>query len=134
MRDLEQQIAGKCIHFNGTVNEKCKKDIPYDSVKDKTIRPFTIPCLAHHGTKGAGCSHCEFPTLEEVRKQAKEIEDLTRDTLEGFKAIKDYYKKTKERTGHVDCSKCEGKLHYAVSTVNDHIHAKCDTCGIGWIE
>lgn len=133
MRSLQDQIAGKCIHFTGTINKKCKKDILYDTVRDKTVRPFTLPCLAHQGMNGGECSHCEFPSPEEVEKRIQEIESMTQETLEGFGTVRAHYEKTKEKVGKVPCSACSGSLHYEVHG-NGHIWAKCDGCGIGWIE
>lgn len=133
MRSLQEQISGKCIHFTGTVNKKCEKDITYDSVRDKTVRPFKMPCLSYHGMNGSECKHCEFPSPESVKKQVEEIEQSTKDMLARYKMVKDHYKATKERVGIVECSKCKGDLHYEVHE-NGHIWAKCDDCSIGWME
>ena len=133
MRSLKEQIAGKCIHFTGTSKEKCKKGIAYDSVKDKSVRPYKLPCLAHEYINGGECKYCEFPSKEEAEKQVKEIEQSTIDMLDGFKAVKDHYEKTGIQWGKTGCSKCDGGLHYRVHG-NGHIWANCDDCGIGWIE
>jgi len=133
MRSLEEQISGKCIHFTGISNEKCEKGIEYDTVRDKTVRPYTLPCLAHEGMNGGECKHCEFPSLEAVQQQVKDIQSRTQDVVEVVAAVKAHYKKTKQRIGKIECAKCGGDLNYAVSD-NGHTRATCTGCSMGWIE
>lgn len=90
MKTLHEQIANKCIHFNGILNKICKAGINYDNVK--IDRPFKFPCLK----QGGECSYAKFLTEEEVNTKVAEIEDKGIKAMIAVETIIDHYSKTKE--------------------------------------
>ncbi len=134
MKSLEQQIGGKCIHFNGLVNKKCDKGITYQDVKEPEVKPFLFPCLKGELRNGGSCELCEFPSKEEVDKQVKEINERQKATIGNLVSVKQHYAKTKETSGVLKCQGCGGELHYAVAKINGHTRATCKGCEMGWIE
>lgn len=127
MKTLKEQIADKCIHFNGIMNKECNAGINYDEFK--LDRPFKFPCLK----QGGKCSHAKFRTEEEVDEYVKSIEDRGVKAMVAISAIKDHHTRTKQPTGKVPCQ-CGGELSYVVASVNGHVWAKCNTCGISFNE
>ncbi len=134
MRSLKEQIGSKCIHFNGLANKSCKKDITYESVRDKSTSPYKHPCINLSGFYGGNCEHCEFPSNENVEKKVKEITERQKSTIGNLIAVKKHYSETKEASGILKCEGCGGELHYAVATINGHTRATCKGCEMGWIE
>ena len=134
MISLKEQIANKCIHFNGLQSKQCKKGIDYSDVQVKSSRPYKVPCLLHENMNGGECEHCEFPSNNEVKKQVDEICNYGAKTIKAYQAIKSHYEKTKEAKGKIECTECGGELHYTVASVNGHIWAKCSGCGMVWME
>lgn len=127
MKTLKEQIADKCIHFNGIMNKECNAGINYDDVK--VDRHFKFPCLK----QGGECAHSKFRTDEEVEAKVKEIEEDGIKAMVAIATVKDHYAKTKEQTGKVTCQ-CGGELYYAVASINGHVWAKCNSCGISFNE
>lgn len=127
MLTLEQQIARKCIHFNGVINRTCDAGVNYADVRfDK---PYQFPCLK----QGGECSKSWFRTQQEVKARVEEIEGSGTKALVAMIAIKDHIKKTKEQSGKIPCQ-CGGELHFAIASVNKHIRAMCKSCGINFTE
>ena len=129
MLSLDEQIARKCIHFNGVMEKVCKAGINYADVR--VGRPYQFPCLK----QGGECSHAQFQTNEEVKAELAEIEsDGIRVTL-ALISIKDHVRETNKQSGMIKCQ-CggEGDLHYAVAEINGHIWAKCTTCKLAFNE
>lgn len=125
MKTLEEQISGKCKHFNGIMNERCKADVLYTDVRgDK--KPYEFPCLDRSKTN---CLKAIFPTPEEVTKQLNEINISTGKTIGVLIAIK----KGNAPKGTVPCP-CGGSVHYVKAQSNGHVHAKCDTCDLSLME
>lgn len=124
---LHEQLARKCIHFNGVMNDTCKAGIKYADVR--IGKPYKFPCLK----QGGECVHAKFRTEEEVNKEVAEMNDQGSKALTAYFNIKSHYEKTKEQSGKIACQ-CGGELHYAVASVNGHIWAKCYSCGIAFNE
>lgn len=124
---LEEQIANKCIHFNGVSSKTCKAGINYNDVWVKDV-PLGLPCLK----KAGHCDKCQFPTEDEVKKRIWELEGLGQKGLIAWALVKDRYKTNKEPQGVVQCQ-CGGELHYQVAQ-NNHIRAYCKSCGISLME
>lgn len=127
METLEEQIARKCIHFNGILNKTCEAGINYDDVK--IDRPFKFPCLK----QGGECSCAQFRTPEDVKEKVSSIETDGVKVLIAIVTVKDHFEKTKERSGKVTCE-CGGDLHYAIAIINNHVWAKCSSCGMSFNE
>jgi hypothetical protein len=124
---IHEQLARKCIHFNGVMEKVCKAGIKYEDVR--IGKPYKFPCLK----QGGECKCAEFLTDDQAKEKAAEIEGNGIKTLTAIFAIKAHHEKTKSQNGVVPCQ-CGGKLHYAVSSFNGHIRAKCDSCGISFME
>lgn len=133
IEQMTEQIAGKCIHFNGMINDKCGKGIAYNDVKDKSARPYKIPCLKKEVHNGGSCEHCQFPSEEEAFRQANLIEEKQTKTIGTLIAVKQHYAKTKKSSGVIECLGCGGELHYLVAS-NGHTRASCEDCEMGWVE
>lgn len=124
---LEQQLARKCIHFNGVMNDSCKAGIKYNDVRGEG--PMKFPCLQN----GGFCESAKFPSPEEVKKRLDEIESAESKIIAAYTKIKAHYNKTKELSGTLTCE-CGGQLKYRVASSNEHIWAKCGDCGISFME
>jgi hypothetical protein len=124
---LHEQIARKCIHFNGIMEKECKAGINYDDVK--VDKPFKFPCLK----QGGECPCAKFLTDEEVEEKVKSIEEGGVKAMIAVAKIKDHYKNTKEPNGKIKCD-CGGDLHYAVAQINGHVWAKCNSCKLSFNE
>ena len=70
MKSLREQIACKCIHFNGIMNKSCKVGIRYADVR--VDRPYKFPCIQ----TGGECSKAQFRTEEEINKELEEIKKI----------------------------------------------------------
>lgn len=128
MLSLEEQIARKCIHFNGIMNHECKAGIKYKDVRDESQKPYGFPCIK----TGGECPNAKYRTKEEVKVEVAEIEGSGLKTLIAVTLIKEHYEKTKERSGSIPCE-CGGKLFYAIAS-NGHASAKCNKCEISFSE
>jgi hypothetical protein len=50
MKSLHEQIANKCIHFNGIMEKTCKAGICYSDVREEPGEgPYKFPCLKQGG-------------------------------------------------------------------------------------
>ena len=125
MLSLEEQIAGKCIHFNGVMKNVCKAGISYADVR--VGKPYQFPCLK----QGGECKCAEFMTNEQVKEKVAIINNRGDKILGAYASIKDHIKKTKNKAGKIKCQ-CGGDLHYAVAETNGHIWAKCSSCTIAF--
>lgn len=124
---LEDQIAHKCIHFNGVMEKTCKAGINYNDVwADK---PSGLPCLK----QGGECHRAEFPTEEQVKEKVAAIMESGTQTLMAAALIKAHIQK-KSNNGIIECVCGSDSLHYAVAETNGHIRAKCNKCGISFVE
>lgn len=126
-KTLKEQIAAKCVHFNGVMNECCKAGVKYADVR--VGKPYLFPCIK----TGGQCSKASFLTDEEVEKRESEILHIGDKSLTAYVKIKEHYATTKDNPGRVACE-CGGVIKYAVAETNGHIWAKCDTCGLSFNE
>lgn len=128
MLSLEEQVARKCIHFNGVMNKTCNVGIKYADVRDNSRKPYGFPCIQ----TGGRCDHAKFRTSEEVVSYLKEmLGEGAKAIVANFK-IKDHYAKTNHNSGKIPCE-CGGELNYVIAK-NGHVHAKCKSCGISFME
>ena len=130
MLPLEEQIARKCIHFNGVMNDECKAGVKYKDVREEPEDgPYKFPCLK----QGGECSKAQFRTAEQVNARVSEIGDVGVKVLVAMVSIKSHIKETNQQTGMVPCQ-CGGSLHYSVAQINGHVWAKCNSCSISFNE
>ena len=122
---MHDQIADRCIHFNGVMERVCKAGVSYADVR--VGKPYQFPCLKQAGF----CMQCKFPTAEEVAKELAEINKFGESSLKAFLLVKSHYQKTKQQTGTIKCE-CGGDLKFSVSVQHNHLHvaAKCSSCGV----
>ena len=80
---LKQQVSERCVHFNGTQNDRCEAGVAYkDLVGNEAGCSLKLPCLRSaywlERSKEVGgmveCSLLRFPTEEEAQKEADEDE------------------------------------------------------------
>lgn len=133
MKTLAEQIAGKCVHFNGLSNDRCKVGIAYEQFRiEGSSMLTTSPCF-----KG-GTLHCDkqqFPTEDEVLDQIRNHEECWEKIKKARAEIVAVTKGQRGRYGSVECPNCDGMLNFSVAKSNGHIHAKCSgTCGVAWME
>lgn len=126
MRTLEQQVSGKCRHFNGIMNEACKVGVAYKDVRGND-KPFKFPCFKENQSNL--CSKVEFLTDEEVKKELNDIFQSSTKAINSLLKIKSQNK----NQGSVQCD-CGGKITYSLAPNNHHVWAKCDTCSLSIIE
>jgi hypothetical protein len=130
---LHDQIAKRCIHFNGVLNDNCEAGICYKTIKD-------LPCFRKSvdmNAKPESCVNCEWPTEEYISEILEEADResarmmMASDLIEKIK--RDH--KGKNWTGIEVCPVCGGDLHLSHAACNGHIWGKCTTpdC-LSWIE
>lgn len=134
MKTVEQQILNSCIHFNGMMNKLCLKFIKYDDVRVKDSKPYKLPCLLNSQMSGGKCDSCEFPTKEQAKKEAEEMEIDSNKVMVALALVKSHYKKTNKPNGILECPECKGELQYSVATINGHTRGNCNGCDTNWIE
>lgn len=127
-----QKRALRCRHFKAIAtfdtgqivrNSTCEVGIAYDSVRVGS----DLPCFGR-GT----CAKFEGYTAAELEAEETRWRDGARKTLEARAAIV----ASKLKSGAIECPCCKvaGALHFNVSPYNGHIHAKCATGCVAWIE
>lgn len=126
-KTLHEQIACKCIHFNGVMNDSCKAGINYSDVR--VGKPYKFPCLQ----QGGECATAKFPTEEEIKTRIEEIEGSSTKAILAYSDIKSHYDKTKIKAGQIPC-RCGGALNYVVASINGHVCANCKSCGLSFNE
>lgn len=133
MNTLKEQIENKCKYFTGMLNKECAVGVKYADVKDKSTKPYGLPCLKDGGLTGGTCAKACWKTPEEVEAEVKEIEEAGNMQIKAYAAVKSHIKKTGEKQGKIKCTSCGGDLNYTAASSNGHIWAKCK-CGLGWME
>ena len=123
MKSLEDQIASKCKHFNGIMNDCCNIGIKYSDVR--VGKPYQFPCIK----TGGSCSKAEYLTQEEVKNKLAEFAKREEVAVGAYVKVKEHYKNTKQNPGQLPCE-CGGQLNYTVAESNGHIWLKCKDCGI----
>lgn len=133
-KTIEEQIAGKCKHFTGIMeNKTCKAGVAYDDVKkfqyeDKTKIPLQLPCFKDSGL--CNCDKVEFHTPEEAAAKAKEMLRESNRSLKILFAAKDHFNKTKANTSKFKCPNGEHLAAYTRTESNGHFWIFCKTCDV----
>jgi len=128
-KSIEEQIAGRCIHFTGIGNDKCKKGIAYDTFGK--VKFQVIPCL-----KG-GTAHCEFaqyPTPDEVRAEVERDAQAVGKVLKVYAAAVKHFTTTKEQSAAFKCPHGDHNARYTRAASNGHYWIACKTCQISFNE
>jgi len=139
-KSLEEQIASRCVHFTGVMNDTCEAGVAYAAVRDES-KPGKdgLPCF-----RDGECIACEkrrFPTTEEVKAEIEEGRLAMERTFTAMAAAQadakaNGFKKGNGGVGSVKCPCCEsGTLGYSVSGYNGHLWGKCSTEGcVAWMQ
>lgn len=138
MRTLAEQIANKCVHFTGLLEDRCEVGIPYDEVRDTSASPYRFPCFKDNCLP---CERKEFLSDEQVAHEVEQINLHTNRTMKAMRAAADDakvhgFKKGSGGVGNLKCPCCEtGTLHYSVAGYNGHMHGRCSTpeC-VSWMQ
>lgn len=144
MKSLRDQIAGKCVHFNGISKKTCDAGMSYDEVdKDNRVAYRAgLPCFKPdldgiEGHPKCACPHLRFPSEEEVQKELDEHERSVKKFTVALLAVNPIREKYKGKnwSGIIECPVCKGKLHVSHAACNGHVHARCETEGcVAWME
>lgn len=127
MRSLEDQISGRCVHFTGIMDKKCKAGVEYESFPQPRFK--TLPCL-----KGTSlCDKCQFPTPEEVKAEVDGIKSMSDSGIKVLLAAKAHYKKMGISFSMFTCPICGKNAAYTVAS-NGHFAVSCDVCKISMRE
>jgi len=129
MKTIQEQIQNKCKHFSGVMSKLCNAGVNYDEVRESHARPYKFPCFASGNLSGGHCPKACFPSEEEAKAQAAEIEDRGKYTMEAFAEIH----KSKLSSGVITCPKCQGEMRFARSSSNGHVRAGC-SCGLSFMQ
>jgi hypothetical protein len=129
---LHDQIANKCIHFNGMINEVCEAGIRYKDINDLPCVRESVEAKAEHQ-----CPKCEWPTEEYIENylaiiaEADARMEKATDLCNKIKTEQ----KGKNWQGIEVCPACGGKLHLSHAGYNGHLWGRCETAGcLAWIE
>jgi hypothetical protein len=129
---------GKCVHFNGCQNDRCKAGVSYAELRGDKIG---LPCLAKYApADGPVCDKRQEPTAEEVATDKAESDRRFGQTMQARAAIVakigPYRRNGGGARGEIPCPCCAGgTLRYSRAAVNGHIHAHCSTAGcVSWME
>lgn len=137
-KSLREQIANKCIHFNGTLNKVCKAGVNYNTFRqqwDSTCCGF--PCLKDSKTP-LSCGQREWPSEEYIQARLDEIEEATLRHMKAGSLVAEFREKNKGKDAQESfpCPACEkGTLNLSISAYNGHVWGKCttDNC-LAWME
>lgn len=170
---------GWCVHYAGLFDHMkpvthCRAGVEYASVTKNTTFTYGYerekyihtshqarPCFKREHGLTDGCSHCRFPTEEEIKKHEEDtigmikrmlsareeiINELAKRHSSGDTSVKmnatahpeceDGPENFISGDGIMTCPVCHvGKLRYSRAAYNGHIHAKCSTpdC-VDWME
>lgn len=130
MNSLKEQIENRCIHFTGIQNKRCKKNILYADVLDKSTKPYKFPCLLRTHLQGGCCKQLKLPTEQQVIDELKMIEDLSKPSVLLLVACKDKFKRTGKHTDKINCPTCNTECTFVVAPFNHHVHTQCEKCDI----
>lgn len=135
MKSIEEQINDKCIYFDGAQNEYCKMLVKLNDVRDKSVRPYKLPCVRNYSFGGLNnCDKRKWPDEKHVKESVEEINEICQKNLVAFAKVKIHIKNSGQDIGSIKCPSCGGVLRYNVSTFNRHIWAKCFGCDISFNE
>lgn len=133
---------GKCIHYNGTVNNKCAVGVDYESVAQpgEGILFSRLPCFMKNDLAGLGlCTECQYPTEQQIAESQEWLAGYIAKMAKAREAIKTHLEETgalrRNVSGVIACPHCGGKLSFSYAgAYNKHIHASCENSCVNWME
>lgn len=150
MKTLEEQLANKCVNFNGIMNDACKAGVKYDDVRismeiipeggTETRTVKRLPCFMDEAREGGcTCSKRHFRTADEIAVAVADRHRRIADIGAARSAITadaGPYKRGEGKSGRIPCPVCTvGSLAYSRAGINGHVHARCSTTGcVSWME
>lgn len=137
MKTIEEQIGGRCIHFNGIMNEACKCGVNYKNTFGE--RPvLRMPCvkdrMPHLKEEVIACDKMQFPTPEEIKDKVEKGNAHLLKTLAAISAAKKHHKEAKTSKATIKCPNGEHELTYVVAPSNGHFWLACNECEISMME
>lgn len=129
-KSIGEQYAGKCINFNGLINDECKAGVKYPPLKSDT------PCFIENENITI-CEKRRFPTAQECLDREAEMEAHLNKMRAAFEIVAKVKKEHKGTNwaGYFECPACKGKLHISHARINGHVWGKCETEGcLAWME
>lgn len=137
MKTIEEQIGGRCVHFNGISNAQCGCGVIYKQAFGE--RPvLKMPCIkermSHLKEEVIPCEKLQFSTAEDVKKEVDDIKKSTVLTIIALSAVKRYIKETGIKRAHIQCPNGDHKLWYQQAQVNGHVWMQCKVCEIKMME
>jgi hypothetical protein len=134
---------GKCIHYNGSVNECCEAGVNYGELaggKDPGWG-LKLPCIKKFaGPSPVTCDKRQEPTPEQLAEWKAEMNRSMERIGKARKAIVDHLGGPWKRgmtgsSGSIPCPNCAGTLQFSRAGYNGHIHARCSSedC-VAWME
>lgn len=155
---------GTCIHFNGILNDCCSAGVNYhDAFGHEAGMALRMPCIlfmerpkGRPGThvrqgdevvrvpvdrRGHQCMACEKrqePTDDQVQQWRKESDAALHRSMLGLQVASKWRVRPKpqeDRHEVITCPACGGRLHLSQSSVNGHVHGRCETAEcVHWME
>lgn len=130
-RDQRARFLSRCIHYNGHFDHRvCLKGVDYDTVKDRSQRPFRWPCFSPEAK--TECAKRELTTEADYAAWVQEVEAA----IERTTTIRAAIIATGLPAGTIACPCCKtGKVNFTVASSNGHVWAACTTpdCA-AWVE
>jgi hypothetical protein len=132
---------GFCKHYRAmSEHQTCEAGVPYETFKGMGFD--ARPCFYTEGkpTPG-GCELAVYPTIEEIAARDAEIAKLLEAVATARAAIVEaiggpWKKGMPPASGTITCPVCqkEEALHFSRAGYNGHIHARCDSGCVAWME
>lgn len=138
----EMKRRDKCKHYTGTVNPTCDAGVNYADVEQGKGTPqYSLPCIGRYNPLGVTCEKCELPSAEELAADEAEMKARMESMGKARKAIVEHLggpwkKGMNGSAGKINCPVCgvADALRFTRSGYNGHIHAKCVTGCVAWME
>lgn len=137
-KSLREQIADKCIHFNGVMNKICEAGVCYDDFRKELPgeNGYRFPCIKDLcGT--ATCEKRQWPDEAYIQGRLDEIEQSTKRMMLAMELVGRIKQEHKGESwqGVEVCPVCGGKLHLSHAAYNGHVWGRCETenC-LAWME
>jgi len=123
---------GACVHYSGDVFRRgeCDKGVNVrDLVGGDALGWLArTPCFTRHETD-ITCEYFSEPTEQQIKDAEKGWDVLIKRMTLVNPVISKLKEKYAETGGNeiVECPVCKGRLHCSVSSLNGHVHGRCET-------
>lgn len=119
---------GDCIHFNGTMSERCEAGVEYRPLVGGKDQGWIIrlPCFTSHKTD-IKCDKCQPALEEDVKKRSLEVLEMMKQS-DAMMDLMDRLKQENKRgsRGTDKCPACGSKIRWHISAYNGHCHVSCE--------